>query len=101
MSRFGKTLPVGQAWAGQRSARRLKLALPATPAVNAFTRINENQADRYSLRTVRLPDALASALVKTAEYRYPRPNAVQEALFEMHPSVERRVLAAMQEAAPR
>jgi STE24 endopeptidase len=72
------------------------LALLATPLVNAFSRINESQADRYSLRTVNLPDALASALVKTAEYRDPRPGAVQEQLFYTHPSVEKRVLAAMQ-----
>ena len=40
-------------------------------------------------------DALASALVKTAAYRYPRPDTVQEMLFYTHPSVERRVRAAM------
>jgi len=67
----------------------------ALPLVNAFTRFGETQADRYSLETARLPDALASALVKTAEYRYPRPNAVQEMLFYSHPSVERRVRMAM------
>ena len=67
----------------------------ALPLINAFTRIGETQADRYSLETVGLPDALASALVKTAEYRYPRPNPVQEALFYSHPSVERRVRMAM------
>jgi STE24 endopeptidase len=72
------------------------LALLATPLVNAFTRLGENQADRYSLRTVNLPDALASALIRTAEYRDPRPGAVQELLFYTHPSVEKRVLAAMQ-----
>lgn len=43
-----------------------------------------------------LPDALATALVKTAEYRNPRPNAVQEFVFYTHPSVERRVRAAME-----
>jgi STE24 endopeptidase len=38
---------------------------------------------------------MATALVKTAEYRYPRPNPVQETLFYSHPSVERRVRMAM------
>lgn len=71
------------------------LATLATPVTNAFTRIGEREADAYSLRTVNLPDALASALVKTAEYRYPRPHPVQETLFYTHPSVERRVRAAM------
>ena len=68
----------------------------ATPARNALSRISETEADRYSLETANLPDALATALVKTAEYRDPRPHPLQEALFYTHPSVERRVLAAMQ-----
>jgi STE24 endopeptidase len=42
-----------------------------------------------------LPDALAGALVKTAEYRYPRPSALQEIMFYSHPSVETRVRRAM------
>jgi STE24 endopeptidase len=71
------------------------LFLLALPLVNAFTRFGETQADQYSLETARLPDALASALVKTAEYRYPRPSPVQEMLFYSHPSVERRVRMAM------
>jgi Zn-dependent protease with chaperone function len=60
------------------------------------SRIDETQSDRYSLETVGLPDALASALVKTAEYRNPRPHPLQEKLFYTHPSVERRVRAAME-----
>jgi len=71
------------------------LLLLALPLVNAFTRLGETQADRYSLETAGLPDALATALVKTAEYRYPRPNPLQEMLFYSHPSVERRVRMAM------
>jgi STE24 endopeptidase len=72
------------------------LGLFTTPIVNANTRVGEREADVYSLETVNLPDALASALVKTAEYRHPRPNAMQEMLFYSHPSVEKRVLAAME-----
>ena len=71
------------------------LGLFALPVTNSLTRISESEADAYSLRTVGLPDALAGALVKTAEYRYPRPHPVQEALFYSHPSVERRVRAGM------
>ena len=56
----------------------------------------ETEADRYSLQTVNEPDALATALVKTAEYRYPRPSALEEALFYTHPSVEKRALMAME-----
>lgn len=69
------------------------LALPVT---NSLTRIGESEADAYSLQMVNLPDALAGALVKTAEYRYPRPHPLQEMLFYTHPSVERRVARAME-----
>lgn len=70
--------------------------LLAQPLMNGMIRKGENEADQYSLETVNLPDALASALVKTAEYRYPRPTSLQEVLFYTHPSVERRVRRAME-----
>lgn len=66
------------------------------PITNSLIRANELAADRYSLEAVRLPDAMVGALVKTAEYRDPRPHPLQEFLFYTHPSVERRVLMAMQ-----
>lgn len=72
------------------------LGLLATPLQSSLTRIGETEADAYSLETVGLPDALSSALVKTAEYRYPRPGPVEEFLFYDHPSVEHRVLRAME-----
>ena len=75
--------------------------LLALPVMNGMTRLGESEADAYSLRTVGLPDALAGALVKTAEYRNPRPNSVQEFLFYTHPSVERRVRSAMEWKAAR
>lgn len=66
------------------------------PINNSLTRMNEADADRYSLENVGLPDGLASALVKTAEYRDPRPGQLQELLFYTHPSVESRVRMAME-----
>ena len=66
------------------------------PINNSLSRLNETDADRYSLETVNLPDGLASALVKTAEYRNPRPGKLQEVLFYTHPSVEGRVRMAME-----
>jgi len=72
------------------------LLLLAQPVVNGMIRMGENEADQYSLETVNLPDGLASALVKTAEYRDPRPGELQEVLFYTHPSVERRVRRAME-----
>ena len=72
------------------------LGLLALPLTNTLTRMGETEADRYSLQTVNEPDALASALVKTAEYRYPRPSPMEEALFYTHPSVEKRATMAME-----
>jgi STE24 endopeptidase len=72
------------------------IAILAQPALSSVTRIGESEADAYSLRTVNLPDALATALVKTAEYRYPRPSVFEEVAFYSHPSVERRVRRAME-----
>jgi STE24 endopeptidase len=69
--------------------------LLAQPVMNGVTRLGEIEADRYSLQTVGKPEALASALLKTAEYRNPRPNRLQEILFYTHPSVERRIAAAL------
>jgi len=70
--------------------------LISLPIFNSFSRTLETQADAYSLRTENRPDALSSALVKTAEYRYPRPGSVEEVIFYDHPSVERRVRMAME-----
>ena len=72
------------------------LGLLASPLFNTFSRTIESQADLYSLRTENRPDALSSALVKTAEYRYPRPGRIEEIIFYDHPSVERRVRRAME-----
>jgi len=68
----------------------------AQPLTNTLSRHNETEADQYSYATVNLPDAMASALVKTAEYRNPRPGKLEEIIFYTHPSVERRVRMAME-----
>jgi STE24 endopeptidase len=72
------------------------LVLAGEPLLNSVIRRGEVEADQYSLQTAGLPDALASALAKTAVYRNPRPNPVDEFLFYSHPSVERRIRAAME-----
>jgi STE24 endopeptidase len=66
-----------------------------SPLLNSFARTIETHADQYSLETENKPDGLASALVKTAEYRYPRPGKLEEIIFYDHPSVENRVRRAM------
>ena len=70
--------------------------LLALPILNTFSRTLEAQADQYSLETENRPDALSTSLVKTAEYRYPRPNRLEEIVFYDHPSVEARVRHAME-----
>ena len=70
--------------------------LVISPLSNSFARTIETQADDYSLKTENRPDALSTALVKTAEYRYPRPGKLEEIIFYDHPSVEARVRRAMQ-----
>ncbi len=70
--------------------------LLALPLLNTFSRTLESQADLYSLETENRPDALATSLVKTAEYRYPRPGRLEEIIFYDHPSVEARVRRAME-----
>jgi STE24 endopeptidase len=72
------------------------LGLIVSPLLNSFSRIVETQADLYSLKTENRPDALATALVKTAEYRYPRPGELEEIIFYDHPSVQNRVHTAME-----
>ena len=72
------------------------IAMFTQPVSNALSRMNETEADHYSYEMVNLPDGMASALVKTAEYRNPRPGNLEEWLFYTHPSVERRVRAAME-----
>jgi STE24 endopeptidase len=70
--------------------------LLSLPIFNTFSRTLEAQADMYSLKTENRPDALSTSLVKTAEYRYPRPGRIEEIIFYDHPSVESRVRTAME-----
>jgi STE24 endopeptidase len=71
------------------------LSLLATPLTNTLTRLQESDADRFSLAYAHEPDGLSKALVKTIAYRASSPSPVEEAIFYDHPSVERRVHRAM------
>ncbi len=71
------------------------LSLIATPINNTITRMQEADADAFSLERANEPDGLAKALVKTIEYRASSPSDLEEFLFYDHPSVEHRVRKAM------
>lgn len=71
------------------------LALLSTPLMASITRIEEADADTYSLKNFNEPDGLAKALVKTIEYRAATPSKLEEILFYDHPSVGSRVRKAM------
>jgi len=69
--------------------------LVMTPLNNTVTRLQEADADHFSLVVANEPDGLSKALVKTIEYRADSPSAIEEVLFYDHPSVRRRVQTAM------
>jgi len=71
------------------------LTLLATPLLSSLTRLEEADADSFSLRYANAPDGLSKALVKTIEYRASSPSDLEEFLFYDHPSVEHRVRKAM------
>jgi len=71
------------------------LGLLATPLTNTATRMEEADADAFSLRVAHDPTGLAKGLVKTIEYRADSPGALEEFIFYDHPSVRRRVQRAM------
>lgn len=71
------------------------LGLLATPLTNTLTRLQESDADHFSLEHAHEPDGLSKALVKTIAYRASSPSWLEEAIFYDHPSVERRVHRAM------
>ena len=69
--------------------------LVITPLDNTVTRLQEADADHFSLVVANEPDGLSKALVKTIEYRADSPSAIEEFIFYDHPSVRRRVRTAM------
>jgi STE24 endopeptidase len=71
------------------------LGLLATPLTSTLTRVQEADADAFSLRVAHEPDGLSKALVKTIEYRADSPSRLEETIFYDHPSVRRRVQRAM------
>jgi STE24 endopeptidase len=72
------------------------LSLVALPALNAFSRYNERQADRYAFESIDNIEPFVSSMNKLADQNLAerKPSRVVEALFHSHPSISRRVAAA-------
>jgi STE24 endopeptidase len=72
------------------------LSLVALPALNAFSRYNERQADRYVFESIDNIEPFISSMNKLADQNLAerKPSRLVEALFHSHPSISRRVAAA-------
>src|SRR5579863_9343523 len=66
------------------------------PAINAFSRYNERQADRYAFRSVPSVDPFISSMNKLAEQNLAErtPSKWVEWFFHSHPSISQRLAAA-------
>ena len=72
------------------------LSLILMPALNAYSRYNERQADRYCWKSVPSIDPFITAMDKLSAQNLSekRPSRLVEILFHSHPAVSRRIEAA-------
>jgi STE24 endopeptidase len=72
------------------------LSFLVLPLLNAYSRFNERQADRYAFRSIAAVEPFISAMNKLAEQNLAEraPSQWVERLFHSHPSISRRVGAA-------
>ena len=72
------------------------LSLLLVPALNAWSRFNERQADRYAFRSIRSVEPFISAMNKLAEQNLAErsPSRLVEWFFHSHPPVSKRIAAA-------
>jgi STE24 endopeptidase len=68
------------------------------PAINAFSRYNERQADRYAFRSITSVQPFISSMNKLADQNLAErsPSKWVELFFHSHPAISRRVAAAEQ-----
>jgi STE24 endopeptidase len=68
------------------------------PALNAYSRYNERQSDRYAFESIATVDPFISAMNKLAEQNLAErtPSRWVEWFFHSHPSISRRLAAAEQ-----
>ncbi|HVO80271.1 MAG TPA: M48 family metallopeptidase [Terriglobales bacterium] len=72
------------------------LSFLVLPAMNAFSRFNERQSDRYAFRSIASVEPFISAMNKLAEQNLAErsPSKWVEWFFHSHPSISRRLRAA-------
>jgi STE24 endopeptidase len=72
------------------------LSLLLLPALNAYSRYNERQADRYAFESIATVDPFISSMNKLAAQNLAErtPSKWIEWLFHSHPAISRRVAAA-------
>ena len=72
------------------------LSLVLMPALNAYSRYNERQADRYAFESIASIDPFVSSMNKLAEQNLAErtPSKWVEWFFHSHPSISRRLEAA-------
>lgn len=77
------------------------LSLILMPALNAYSRYNERQADRYCWHSVPSVDPFITAMDKLSAQNLSEkePSRMVEILFHSHPAVSRRIAAARSFAA--
>lgn len=72
------------------------LSIVLMPAMNAYSRFNERQADRYAFESIRSVQPFISSMNKLAAQNLAErtPSRWVEWLFHSHPAISRRVAAA-------
>jgi STE24 endopeptidase len=72
------------------------LSLVLMPALNAYSRFNERQADRYAFESIASVEPFISSMNKLAQQNLAerRPSKLVEMLFHSHPAISKRVAAA-------
>lgn len=72
------------------------LSLVLMPALNAYSRYNERQADRYAFESIASVEPFISSMNKLAQQNLAErtPSKWIEVLFHSHPAISRRVAAA-------
>jgi STE24 endopeptidase len=72
------------------------LSLLLMPALNAYSRYNERQADRYAFESIISVEPFISSMNKLAQQNLAErtPSKWIEALFHSHPAISKRVAAA-------